>query len=312
MAMQAFSQEGSQWLAWKECVIREDIVYPSAKGPVITKNSLEKYEIFDHYSSGPDRFNPTISDKVLSYVLMNKKKEVQDICLYHLFAAVDGSDPEQIRRFIEVFGPLYLPPKDSKGALGDALNVDPKLLPPIRLIGPGFPLSQFIEEQQSFNYLVDRIQIYQDAVNSCLTVSEIKELERDIELRFFPYISLITPYIRFDRNEGEIISRSVWTWRVGNLLNALYFMLFMDLTTKGAPYKCANPRCNQFFYPIDKYQQTAYCSYTCYNRVNQRNNKARKKKVRELWREGKNSQEIAVVTGLEIDKITRWISTFKR
>jgi len=311
VAVQAFGQRGSQWIAWKECIISDGVIYPSGKGPIITSNSLEKYEIFDYYSMGPDSTYSPISEKILSYVLNDTKKGIQDICLHHLFATVDPSDWEQIRRFVEYFGPLYLPPKYSKGELGDALNVDPKLLPPIRLIGPGFPVSSFIEEQQRFKELIDMIQIYQNASVIGLTNSQLKELENAIESRFMPYTSLVTPYLRFDRSEDGSTGKPIWSWHVGSLLNALYFMLFMDFTTKGIPLKCANPSCNQFFYPINSKKDTIYCSYTCYNRVNQRNHKARKAQVRALWQEGKSLQEISKYTGLELEKIKRWINTFK-
>lgn len=312
MGMQAFSQDGSHWMAWKECVIEDGIVYPSTKGPVITIDSLEKYEIFDYYSANPDRINPPIPEQLVSYILNDTKKDIQDICLYHLFAAIDCTDLEQVRRFVEVFGPPYLPPKHNDGLLSYALHVDPKLLPPIRLLGQGFPINLFVFEQREFIDLINKINLLHKADVSSLNNAAIYKLEQDIEVGFFQYIGLITPNLKFTRTVGQLMATPAWNWSVPNLISAMYFMLFMDLTTKGPPLKCANPGCNQFFFPVNAKKDTIYCSHTCYNRAHQRNNKARKKEVRALWRDGKSSEEITVTTGLDLERVSRWVGTFKR
>ncbi len=315
MGMQAFNNEYCGWRAWKDCKIEGGIIYASPPGGSFSTQVLSErlpgYNIFDYYSTNPDRINPPISEETISYILRDPKINIQNICLHHLFAAIDTSDVEQIKRFVETFGPPYtnspfnahcLPPCSSRysekveGSYFSAL-----------------PVTCFIEELKRFQQVLIMLENWEKArVDDIVDEHQIRQLEEQITISIGLYITTISPSLDFKRNPNEKTGKPLWTWRTGTLINALYFMLFMDLTTKGAPYKCADPECNQFFYPIAHHKRTSYCSATCQNRVNQRKNKARKKKVRTLWREGKSPGEIASMTGLKISKVTEWVGTFKR
>lgn len=71
----------------------------------------------------------------------------------------------------------------------------------------------------------------------------------------------------------SFIYRPEWQWKIDSLMEAMYLMFFLDITTNGSPRMCANPRCNRVFVPSKK--SAIYCSSTCHNRANQQRYKER-------------------------------------
>jgi hypothetical protein len=307
MGIPAFNIKYTYWHAWKSCVIEDGIIYPFPES-TNTMDTWEKhwrhYDVFDYYSSDPDKLQSDIPEKLVSYILMDNKKELRKMSLNHLFASLDVSSMEQIRRFVEVFGPLYYGDKRDVrrfpyGWVRPASMVREYLRLPVKVIQ---------SEHAEFTQLLDNLELFHKIKeNKCRsTKKEFEELQWGIEADFANYLDQINPVLVMDDGNVE------WTWNFPTMLHALYFMSFMDFATRGVPLKCADPYCNNIFFPIQRCNETLYCSQTCKNRVDQRNNAARKKAVRALWREGKSPEEIMNQTGLEVEKITRWISTFKR
>lgn len=71
-------------------------------------------------------------------------------------------------------------------------------------------------------------------------------------------------------------------WKIPNLLNAMYFSMFFRNASSTIIRKCANPTCSTYFSVLTSDKRRKYCSVQCGNTVNQRNARARKKRIQKL------------------------------
>ncbi|MDD2585480.1 MAG: CGNR zinc finger domain-containing protein [Syntrophomonadaceae bacterium] len=294
----AFTMNNVKWSAWEKCCILDGVIYINSSKENDSEN-MEYYYPFDYYRA-------PVPEHLVNYILGRKGNSYKGLYLHHLFASLDCSDKEQVKRWVEKFGPLYSPWENFEENGGAKVELFP-------FYDAYATFKRFMEAGKDFKKLIsgDPVQGGELDWDDMIFESREDRLEYTFDSTK-PYLAGISPVLVMRYKEPGQRPVLEWDWAIPDLISALYFMLFLDLTTKGGPYKCADPRCGNFFYPEDLRGEPQYCSPECQNRVNQRNNKARKKKVRLLWREGKSPEEIARATGIKIEQITTWVSTFKR
>lgn len=289
MKHSAFSTDSIKWWKWNKCDILKDV--DGYDYIVCQESEMDTYYPFDYYRE-------PVPEELINYILDRNGDSYKGVYLHHLFASLNCSDINQIKRWVEIFGPLNDP--------GNRIDT-------FMFYSEHDTFKKFIEAGETYRLLIGGRSIPDHELDWDDMIFD--SVEDQLEYTFDStrnYLSGISPVLVMKHKEPGKHPVLEWEWTVPGLLSALYFMLFLDLTTKGGPYKCANERCGNFFYPEDLRGGPQYCSPECQNRVNQRNNKDKKKKVRVLWREGKTKEEIAAATGIKMEQIATWINTFKR
>lgn len=295
------------WVKWRECHIEDGLIISGAK-PVAY--DLGKY------------FRDPLEVRVVDYILGEKRKESRDYYVHHIFASLSPDNLNQIARWHRILGPLYY----------DNHELPKQKILAVHAMNKGFELTKFRAEQMLFRWVLNScISLQKEGMGDsepavpgtlleCVKIAGISGFEdkyrlwadNEISKRIL-LVQLIThvvehylPNVRPTIRWKEVSQSSLpsWDWEYSNLISALYFMLFAEIT-RGFPHRCANDKCGRYFRPI-KHNSTLYCSATCKNRVDQRKNKDRKREVRKLLKAGKTIKEIAKLTGATEDKILEW------
>ena len=311
------------WRRWPGCVIDGDYVRP--EGSSILAYSLS------------DLFNKDISYDEVDWVLegpsvgrmansAGTKPEESDLkrrsmSLHDLFASLNTCDDGQVKRWHELYGPLYFEDRRS----GSLLN------------HTEFDVRVFQSEQKLFSWMMDLF---------CLLTSkdgEIPPLEAEVmdlaekadldilvasAMRAAPHeekkkrITAIIDYvfqIRFDglcrpAHQWSPVHKSglrcVLSWECDNLLAALYLMAQLDITDRGPLRRCENSKCRNFFRSKDI--KGKYCSQRCKDRARDHRKEEKKQKKRkdeaiELYNEGHSISEIARIKSARESTVQNWL-----
>lgn len=308
------------WRRWPRCVIDGDFIRP--EGGSILAYSLSdlfnediSYDEVDWVREGPGvgrlaKTNPEESDL--------KRRSMS---LHDLFASLDPYDDGQVKRWHELYGPLYFEDRRSSSLLNHAK----------------FDVRVFQCEQKLFSWMMDLL---------CLLTSkggEIPTLEpeamdfagkADLDIlvagarraatheeknrRITEIIDYVFQ-IRFDglcrpAHQWSPVHKSglrcVLSWECNNLLAALYLMAQLDMTGRGPLRRCENSKCRNFFRAKDI--KGKYCSQRCKDRARDHRKEEKKLKKRkdeaiDLYNEGHSISEIARLKSARESTVQNWL-----
>jgi len=291
------------WRRWPGCVIDGEYIRPE-DGRILAYSLSDLFnedisnDEVDWVREGPDvgrmaKINPAES------ALKKRSMSLND-----LFASLDPCDDGQVKRWHELYGPLYFEDRRSASLLNYA----------------EFDIRIFKSEQTLFSWMIDLFRLLEGdrgeeipplppnimdfAGKADLDILVDRAMHAASQEEKKQQITAVLDYvfqIRFDGlcHPGHQWSsewKCVLSWECDNLLAALYLMAQLDMTARGPLRRCDNSKCRNFFRAKDI--KGKYCSQRCKDRARDHRKednkqKARQKKARKLSSEGYSISEIA-------------------
>lgn len=118
---------------------------------------------------------------------------------------------------------------------------------------------------------------------------------RNLQLYVVPVVS-----VQYEYRQGRSVPRFYASWIIPTLLQAIWTLFYLRVTNQIQQEYRICPFCEE---PIIKPRRNQVYHEGCRQaKFNQE-----KREVLRLWREGKSVEEIGEVTGLELDRIAKWV-----
>ena len=308
------------WRRWPGCVIDGDYIRPE-DGSILAYSLSDLFnedisnDEVDWVREGPD------AERTAKTKLEESGLKRRSMPLHDLFASLDPCDDSQVKRWHELYGPLYFEDRRSGSLLNHA----------------EFEVRIFQYEQQLFAWMMDLF---------CLLTSkggEIPPLEPEVmdlagsanlsslvvgamcaasQEERNQQITAILDYVFQIRFEGlcrpghqwSLDPKSGWrcilVWECDNLLAALYLMAQLDMTERGPLRRCDNSKCRNFFRAKDI--KGKYCSKRCKDRARDHRKEEKKREERQtkahrLSNEGHSIPEIARQLNARESTVENWL-----
>lgn len=317
-----------EWIR-KQHKIENGRIVPIEKGEGV------KYNPFDYYGEGKDKL-------YLKFITIDETKPKQIENFINEFGTL-GLDRDMNRidhiyiKFLETKNKLYkevIKPfkerdKEKINNLTSICKVFEGIL--IELSQGISDIDDFIREVKTMRIIVGLWEALKNSNNKKMIYlineywedknPEIAYLEMDcfnyeIEIRnhaklhivtiIDKYLKNVTPTIDFIETSQKFISG----WAAVNLITAMYTMLYMDIVKEKKIRKCGNETCSDYFFIKGNDERMIYCDHSCARQQTQREYR-RRAKVKALFKEGKSPENISKITGIELEKINKWIKVIK-
>jgi hypothetical protein len=147
-------------------------------------------------------------------------------------------------------------------------------------------ISQEIHSQINFLYKLENISPIKQisTKEGVIFTKKIQSIINSFDNELKENLLEITKYViktELDYNIGKIrpnydVDTLLGSWRIPDLLSAIYFSIFFLNPSFEIIKKCSNPTCSKYYSILHSNTRKKYCSQQCANAVNQRKSRAKR------------------------------------